>query len=128
MALNAGIVLTRIREPGAVVLPNTPILTVSMIDPVWIRIFVDEPNLGRMAPGTAVEVTTDSTPGKTYSGPVGFVSPTAESTPKNVESPEFRTALVYRVRVIVENPDRRLGQGMPATVIVNAPLSGQAKL
>ena len=52
-APNAGIVLTRIREPGAVVMPNTPVLTISVIDPVWIRAYVDEPNLGRVAPGTA---------------------------------------------------------------------------
>jgi len=117
-APNDGIVLTRIREPGAVVLPNTPVLTISVIDPVWIRAYVDEPNLGRVAPGTPVSVTTDAMPGKPYAGRIGYVSPTAEFTPKSVEAPGLRTALVYRVRVIVDNPDRALRQGMPATVTV----------
>jgi HlyD family secretion protein len=115
-APNAGIVLTRIREPGSVVTANTPVLTVSLIDPVWVRTYVDEPHLGRAAPGTRVEVTTDSMPGKTYVGRIGFVSPTAEFTPKSIETPELRTALVYRVRIIVENPDSALRQGMPATL------------
>jgi HlyD family secretion protein len=117
-APNDGIVLTRVREPGAVVTPNAPVLTVSVINPVWIRTYVDEPNLGRVAPGTPVAVTTDAKPGATYSGHVGYVSPTAEFTPKSVEAPGLRTALVYRVRIIVENPDRSLRQGMPATVIL----------
>lgn len=120
-APNAGIVLTRIREPGAVVMPNTPILTLSVIDPVWIRAYVDEPSLGRAVPGTAVAVTTDATPRKVYAGRIGYVSPTAEFTPKSVETPELRTDLVYRVRVIVDNPDHALRQGMPATVTLRAP-------
>jgi HlyD family secretion protein len=115
-APNAGIVLTRIREPGSVVTPNTPVLTISLIDPVWVRAYVDEPHLGRAVPGTRVAVTTDAMPGKTYAGRIGFVSPSAEFTPKSVETPELRTALVYRVRVIVENPDSALRQGMPATL------------
>jgi HlyD family secretion protein len=119
-APNAGIVLTRVREPGAVVLPNSPVLTVSVIDPVWIRVYVDEPNLGQVAPGTAVEVTTDAVSGRRYTGQIGFVSPTAEFTPRSVETQRLRTALVYRVRVIVANPDRALRQGMPATVTLPA--------
>jgi HlyD family secretion protein len=116
-----GVVLTRIREPGAVVMANTPVLTVAVIDPVWIRAYVDEPHLGRLAPGTKVDIETDATPRKTYVGRVGYVSPTAEFTPKSVETPELRTDLVYRVRILVDNPDGALRQGMPATLTVAAP-------
>jgi len=115
-APNAGIVLTRVREPGAVVTPNTPVLVLSVIDPVWIRTYVDEPNLGRLAPGTRVRIETDAQPARTYIGRVGYVSPTAEFTPRSVESPGLRTALVYRVRILVDNPDGALRQGMPATI------------
>jgi HlyD family secretion protein len=118
VAPNAGIVLTRIREPGAVVIPNSPVLTVSVIDPVWVRTYVDEPNLSRMVPGAEVRVQTDATPTKVYNGRVGYISPTAEFTPRTVEAPSLRTDLVYRVRIIVDNPDRSLRQGMPATVTV----------
>jgi HlyD family secretion protein len=117
-APNAGIVLTRIREPGAVVIPNTPVLTVSVIDPVWVRTYVDEPNLSRVVAGATVHVMTDATPAKVYTGRVGYVSPTAEFTPRTVEAPSLRTDLVYRVRIIVDNPDRTLRQGMPATVTI----------
>ena len=62
---------------------------------------------------------TDSAPGHLYHGKVGFVSPTAEFTPKNVETPELRTALVYRARVVVSDPDSNLRQGMPVTVVLD---------
>lgn len=126
VAPNAGIVLTRIREPGAVVIPNSPVLTLSVIDPVWVRAYVEEPNLGRVIAGAPVRVQTDATPTKIYTGRVGFVSPTAEFTPRTVESPSLRTALVYRTRILVDNPDASLRQGMPATVTV-LPVNAAAK-
>ncbi len=61
-------------------------------------------------------VGTDSAPDKVYRGHVGFISPTAEFTPKSVETRELRTDLVYRLRIVVDNPDGGLRQGMPVTV------------
>jgi HlyD family secretion protein len=121
----AGTVLTRIREAGATVGPTAPVLTLALRQPMRVRTYVGEPNLGRVKPGMPVTVTTDSAPDHTYAGHVGFISPTAEFTPKTVQTPELRTELVYRVRVIVENPDDRLRQGMPVTVTL-APQAGSS--
>ncbi len=112
----AGTVLTRILEPGAVVLPNTPAYTLALRDPVWVRAYFSERDLGRVFPGMKAEIKTDSFPDRTYAGWVGFISPTAEFTPKPVETPELRTSLVYRTRIYVRNPDQTLRQGMPVTV------------
>ncbi len=120
----AGTVLTRIREPGATVGPTAPVLTLALRTPMRVRTYVGEPNLGRVKPGMPVQVTTDSAPDTVYRGHVGFVSPTAEFTPKTVQTEELRTELVYRVRVIVENPDDRLRQGMPVTVTLPPPDTG----
>ena len=111
-----GVVKTRIVEPGAVVLGPTPVYTIALSDPVWVRTYVSEPDLGRVAPGMKAQITTDSAPDKAYEGWVGFISPVAEFTPKTVETREVRTSLVYRLRVYVRNPDNGLRQGMPATV------------
>ena len=115
-----GIVLTRAVEPGAILAAGTSVFTISLVAPVWARVYIDEPNLGRAAPGTAVLVYTDSRPGQPYHGRIGFVSPTAEFTPKNVETPDLRTSLVYRARVVVTDADRALRQGMPVTVRILA--------
>ena len=114
-----GTILTRIREPGAVVLPNAPVLTLSLADPVWVRAYIDEPSLGRIRPGMPATVTTDSFPDQRYGGQVGFISPTAEFTPKSVETPELRTDLVYRLRVVVDDPRNQLRQGMPVSVHID---------
>jgi len=109
-----GTILTRIREPGTVVNIAEPIYTLSVTSPVWVRAYVNEPNLGKIYPGMPGKVFTDS--GNTYEGKIGFISPVAEFTPKTVESTDLRTDLVYRIRVYCENPDRYLLQGMPVTV------------
>jgi HlyD family secretion protein len=112
------IVLSRIVEPGAMVGPNTPVYTLALTDKVWVRTYIAEPDLGRIKPGAAVKIATDTDPGRTYDGWIGFISPTAEFTPKTVETAELRTQLVYRLRVFVRDPDDRLRQGMPVTVRV----------
>lgn len=115
-APSAGTILTRAAETGAIVTSGTTIFTQALARPVWARIYVDALNLGLVAPGTIVNLTTDSAPEKIYQGRVGYVSPTAEFTPKSVETEELRTDLVYRARVVVLDPDSRLRQGMPITV------------
>lgn len=120
-APSAGVILTRAEEPGAVLQPGATVLTLSLTRPVWVRAYMSEPDLGRIHPGMKVEVFTDSRPGKPYSGQIGYISPRAEFTPKNVETPELRTSLVYRFRVVVNNPDEALRQGMPVTVKIVAP-------
>jgi HlyD family secretion protein len=115
---SAGVVLTRAQEPGAILQPGTTVLTVSLKEPVWVRAYISESDLGRIHPGTKVEIHTDSRSGQPYAGQVGYISPRAEFTPKNVETQELRTSLVYRFRVVVQNPDEALRQGMPVTVRV----------
>ena len=93
----------------------------TLSSPVWVRTYANEPDLGFIRPGMVAAVTTDSTPDRPYQGHVGFISPTAEFTPKTVETRELRTDLVYRLRVIVDNPDGGLRQGMPVTVRLALP-------
>lgn len=113
-APNDGIILTRIREPGTIMKVADPVYALSLFDPVWIRTYVSEPQLGKIYPGMKAMIYTDS--GTEYQGHIGFISPVAEFTPKTVETTELRTDLVYRLRIIVENPNLTLRQGMPVTV------------
>ena len=114
----AGIVRDRLLEPGDMASPQTPVLTLALTDPLWVRAYVPEPDLGRIAEGMRAEIRTDSYPGKVYGGWVGFVSPSAEFTPKNVETTDLRTRLVYQVRVFVCDAQGELRLGMPATVTI----------
>lgn len=109
-----GVIMTRVREPGAVVAAGEPVLSLALDNPIWVRTYIDEPNLGAVYPGQKARVLTDS--GAEYEGHVGFISPQAEFTPKSVETAQLRTDLVYRLRVIINAPDKFLRQGMPVTV------------
>jgi len=115
-AADGGVVVTRAIEPGAIVAAGSPALVVAFDDPVWIRAFAPEKQLAQLAPGTSVDVSTDARPGRPYRGQVGYVAAQAEFTPKNVETAELRSSLVYRFRVVVSAHDGGLRQGMPVTV------------
>jgi HlyD family secretion protein len=117
-APTAGIVAVRARENGAIVQAGQTVYTVLLNDPVWIRAYVPQPRLGRIKPGMTVKVEVDSMPDKQYDGTVGFISPQAEFTPKNVQTEQVRDDLVYRVRIIAKDPDNVFRQGMPVTVRV----------
>ena len=114
-----GILRNRVLEPGDMVSPAQPVLTLALTDPVWVRAYCPETFLGRIAPGMAAEIRTDSYPDRVYRGWLGYISPVAEFTPKNVETPELRTRLVYQVRIFACDPQGELRLGMPATVTID---------
>jgi HlyD family secretion protein len=117
LAPSAGTLIARVREPGSMLAQGMAVYSLSLRDPVYVRAYVAEPDLGRIAPGTAVTVTTDSSE-HGYRGQIGFISPRAEFTPKTVQTTDLRTDLVYRLRIVVDDSDEGLRQGMPVTVHV----------
>lgn len=116
VAPNPGVVLSRVREAGAIVNAGETVLVLSLVTPVWIRTYVSELDLSRIRPDMKVTLTSDAPGSKPLEGRVGFISPTAEFTPKTVETRELRTSLVYRVRIVAEDPNGRLRQGQPLTI------------
>jgi len=124
VAPSNGTLISRLREPGATLGAGMPVFSLSLRDPVYVRAYVDEPHLGRLAPGSRVSVTTDSSD-TVYEGTIGFISPRAEFTPRSVETTELRTDLVYRLRIVVAKSDEGLRQGMPVTVQVPLESAGE---
>jgi HlyD family secretion protein len=122
VAPTEGVVITRAVEPGTIVNVGTTVQVVALHQPIWIRTYIDAIDLGRIYPGMKALVFTDTNPGKPYPAQVGFISPVAEFTPKTVQTRELRTDLVFRLRVIINQPDRYLRQGMPVTVqLIDSP-------
>ena len=106
----------RILEVGDMASPQKAAFTLALTDPLWVRVWLPESYLGRIPVGTRATVVTDSHPGKSYRGWIGHVSPSAEFTPKSVETADIRSSLVYQTRVYVCAGAGELRQGMPATV------------
>ena len=116
----AGVIRSRLLEPGEIAAPDRPAFVLARSDAKWIRAWLSEPDLGRVRLGAEATIRSDSFGGRRYSGTVGFVSPVAEFTPQNVETEELRTQLVYEIRVNVDDPHDELRLGMPVTVDVAA--------
>ena len=121
---NDGTITTRARETGAVVAAGNIVYTLTLTEPIWIRTYISEKNLGNIYYNMKVKVITDAidpttNKNRTYDGYIGFISPVAEFTPKTVQTVDLRSDLVYRLRVYVENTDKFLRQGMPVSLTVN---------
>jgi HlyD family secretion protein len=110
----AGVVLRKHAEPGEIIAAGTPVVTIADLDNIWVKIYVPEPQLGRIKLGQTAEVTTDSYRGRIYRGTVTFVNSEAEFTPKSIHTPEERVKLVFAVKIAVGNPNQELKPGMPA--------------
>jgi membrane fusion protein PltH len=110
------VVRSRLLEPGEMISPQRPVFDLSITDPKWIRTYVSEPDLGRIHTGMKASISSDSFPGRTLPGWVGFISSVAEFTPKAVQTEELRPGLVYEIRVYVKDPQDEMRLGMPATV------------
>jgi HlyD family secretion protein len=109
------VVRSRLLEPGDIATPQRPVFTLALTQPKWVRVYVAEPDLGKVKPGQTARVLTDSQP-DALTGKVSFIASTAEFTPKSVETEQLRTSLVYEVRILVDDPSDRLRLGQPVTV------------
>jgi HlyD family secretion protein len=121
-----GVILVRQAELGEVVSPGAAIVTLADIDHVWLRAYVNEPDIGKIRLGEAATVTTDSYPGKEYPGRISFISEAAEFTPKSVETHAERVTLVYRIRIDIDNPSHELVPGLPADAKIPVRAPGQS--
>ena len=117
LAPSDGEVRARLMEPGDLATPQRPVITLALTSPKWIRVYINETQLATTRVGEAVDVQVDGL-NKTIKGTISFISSVAEFTPKNVQTEDLRTSLVYEVRVRVDDADNTLKLGMPATVML----------
>lgn len=114
-----GVVLHRLVEPGQLLGPGQPAITLAFADRLYVRAFVPEPRLGHVRPGLAVRVRVDAFPGRTFPARVTEIAPDAEFTPKPVETREERVNLVYAAKVDLDAGwNAPLVVGQPAEVVV----------
>lgn len=111
-----GVIRSRLLEVGDMASPSLPVFRISLNDKKWVRVYVKETDLAHVFEGQGAEVFIDSLPDKSIAGQVGYISSTAEFTPKTVQTDDLRTSLLYEVRIYVEDEGNVLRMGMPAAV------------
>ena len=107
----AGIVTSKLVDAGEIVAPRTAIVVVTDLDHAWANVYVDEPMVPTLRLGQTLALVTDA--GQRLEGTITFISPKAEFTPRNVQTVEERSRLVYRIKVTADNKDGILKTGMP---------------
>jgi HlyD family secretion protein len=107
----AGFVTAKLADAGEVIARGTPVAVVTDLDHAWANVYVDEPLVPLLKLGQKVSLVTDA--GQRLDGTISFISPKAEFTPRNVQTAEERTKLVYRIKVTADNRDGVLKPGMP---------------
>jgi HlyD family secretion protein len=108
----AGLITQKLADQGELIAPRVPILVVADLDTPWANVYVDEPLIPRITLGQDVTLYTDAG-GQGLTGKITFISPKAEFTPRNVQTAEERSKLVFRIKVTVDNRAGVLKQGMP---------------
>ena len=109
-----GWVLLKSVEPGEVVNAGTPVVTLGDIQDLWMNVYVGPTVVGKVHLGDPVDVRVDAHAGQVFTGKIVFISQEAEFTPKNIQTKDERTKLVYRLKVAIPNEDQKLKPGMPA--------------
>ena len=124
----AGVVLTRSVELGEQVAPGSPLFSLVDLDRLYLKVYVPEPLIGRVALGQRAEVRVDAYPDRSFPATVTKVATSAEFTPKNVETKEERVKLVFAVELsLTENPGGVLKPGMPADGLVYTDTAAQSQ-
>jgi HlyD family secretion protein len=106
-----GTVTAKLVDPGEMVAPRSPLAVISDLDHAWANVYVDEPLVPHLTLGQAVTLLTDG--GHRIPGTITYISPRAEFTPRNVQTADERSKLVYRIKVTVDNREGILKPGMP---------------
>ena len=108
---SSGIVTAKLIDAGETVAPRTALVVVTDLDHAWANLYVDEPLVPQLKLGQQLAIVTDG--GQSLNGTITFISPRAEFTPRNVQTAEERSKLVYRIKVTTDNKDGVLKTGMP---------------
>jgi HlyD family secretion protein len=116
LAPTVGTVTLRAVEPGELVGPGSNLVRITYLDKVKLTIYVNEDQIPRVKLEDKAVVTTDA--GLKFDGKVIYKSPVAEFTPKNVQTKEERTKLVFGVKILIDNPEGKLSPGIPADAII----------
>jgi len=107
-------VLTKSAEAGEVVQPGSTIFTIADLNNIWLTAYINETDLGKVKLNQKVILKTDTYPDKKYDGRISFISQQSEFTPRQIQTPEERVKLVYRIKITVTNTNQELKPGMPA--------------
>lgn len=112
----AGTVTKRYVERGELVGIGMALLKIANLQEMNVTVYLPETEIPKIRLGNRATIQIDAYPDRSFEGEVIYISPTAEFTPKNIQTRDERTKLVFGVKLRVLNPDGTLKAGIPADV------------
>jgi HlyD family secretion protein len=119
----SGIITSKLLDSGEMVAPRAPVVVITDLDHAWANIYVDERLVPQLKIGQAATLITDA--GQRLNGTITFISPKAEFTPRNVQTADERSKLVYRIKISTDNRNGVLKPGMPVEAELQPGAGGQ---
>ena len=116
---SSGFITKKFIEQGETVGTMSSLFQVADLSSVELVIYIPETELGKAKLNQKADIKVDTYPEKTFEGKVVYISPQAEFTPKNIQTEEERTKLVFAVKIKIDNPNFELKDGMPADARIN---------
>jgi len=115
---SSGFITKKFIEAGETAGMMSSLFQVADLSSVELVIYIPETELGKIKLNQQAEISVDTFPEKSFEGKVIYISPEAEFTPKNIQTQEERTKLVFAVKIKIDNPDFELKDGMPADAVI----------
>jgi HlyD family secretion protein len=119
----AGIVTSKLLDAGEMAAPRAPIVVLTDLDHAWANVYVDEKRVPELKIGQPATLVTDA--GQRLTGTITFISQKAEFTPRNVQTADERSKLVYRIKVSTDNRSGVLKPGMPIEAEIQPAAGGK---
>lgn len=114
-----GTVIDKVAEPGEQVMPGSPLAVLVDLNQLYVKTYVEQTDVGKIRLGDTAKIKVDSFPDRTFDGTIYFIASKAEFTPRNIQMDEFRSRMVYMVKVSVQNPEGLVKPGLPADVNIS---------
>lgn len=109
-----GFISKKFVEAGEIVSPQSSLMKISVLETVDLVIYLNEAELGKVKLGQNADIKIDTYKDKVYKGEIIYISPEAEFTPKNIQTQDERTKLVFAIKIRIPNQNFELKPGMPA--------------
>ena len=127
IAPSKGVVMLRNFDPGELVQPGQPVVTLGNPERLWVRVYVAAPEIGRVRIGAHADVFAEGFARHTFPGRIVMVATKAEFTPRAALTEEERANLVFAVKVEMDPAGGALKPGLPVEVQIAAPPDSTAR-
>ncbi|OGI19442.1 MAG: hypothetical protein A3B68_03870 [Candidatus Melainabacteria bacterium RIFCSPHIGHO2_02_FULL_34_12] len=101
---------------GELIKSNQQLATITDLSDIYVRVYIPSNKLSKIKLNQKLKVVADAYPGEYFDGHISYIGSQAEFTPRNIQTAEERTNLVYPIKAQIQNKENKLRDGMYVSV------------